>query len=165
MKITLYAVVILIVILSALSVWIRIAPIDPGRWNVDLTAPSLKIGDNWVGFCPAPGKAGPVNGAEALSHLDDIALATPRTRRLAGSPSAGEITWVTRSAVFGFPDFTTAQVLPDGTLCVVARQGIGRDDFGVNARRLGAWIRLLPGVTEPLPLDDASQLRARLHPG
>jgi hypothetical protein len=52
-----------------------------------------------------------VQGADraALARLDEIALATPRTTRLAGSPDEGRITWITRSALWGFPDYTTAQ--------------------------------------------------------
>jgi uncharacterized protein (DUF1499 family) len=86
--------------------------------------------------------------AEALSQLDAIAMATARTTRLSGSPDEGRITWITRSALWGFPDYTTAEAVPDATgsrLTVHARLRFGRSDLGVNAARLRDWLpRLNP---------------------
>ena len=48
--------------------------------------------------------------APDLAALDAVAMAWPRTERLAGGPEEGRITWVTRSALVGFPDYTTAAV-------------------------------------------------------
>ena len=75
-----------------------------------------------------------------------IATATPRTHRLAGSPEAGRITWITRSRLWGFPDYTTAQVTQTPTgprLDIHARLRFGRSDMGVNAARLHAWLAQL----------------------
>ena len=77
--------------------------------------------------------------AELLARLDAVALATPRTTRLAGSVEEGRITWVTRSAAWGFPDFTTAEAGADG-LAVEARSRFGQSDMGVNAARLTDWL-------------------------
>jgi len=137
--------------------YIRLAPSDPARWHV--MAPPA---DGSVGGEPAsagidavkevPGGAHAMltvpdaAPADVLARLDAIALATPRTRRLAGSPGDGMITWVTRSAVFGFPDYTTAAARADGavtTLTLHARQRFGRRDLGVNAARLRDWIARL----------------------
>ena len=77
-----------------------------------------------------------------LTRLDAIALATPRTNRLSGDPASGRITYITRTALWGFPDYTTAQTTPtpDGTrLDIHARLRFGRGDMGVNAARLTAW--------------------------
>ncbi len=76
--------------------------------------------------------------ADLLARLDAVALATPRTRRLAGSVEEGRITWETRSALWGFPDYTTAEVREDG-LYLQARLRFGREDMGVNAARLRDW--------------------------
>jgi len=83
----------------------------------------------------------PLDGADAsgmLARLDAIALATPRTRRLAGGVAEGSITWITRSALWGFPDYTTAEVQADG-LYIFARIRFGGGDGGVNAARLREW--------------------------
>jgi hypothetical protein len=91
-------------------------------------------------------RLGPEAGApsDLLARLDAVALATPRTTRLAGSVSEGRITWVTRSAVWGFPDYTTAEARADG-LYLQARLRFGREDMGVNAARLRDWLARLQG--------------------
>ena len=79
-----------------------------------------------------------------LSRLDQAALASPRTTRLAGTPQSGRITWVTRTALIGYPDYTTAEATqtPTGTrLDIYARQRFGGSDFGVNTARLQAWLK------------------------
>ena len=78
----------------------------------------------------------------------NIALATPRTR---GSQAArrGRITWITRSALMGFPDYTTVQVLPSNGAVAVCRMLCpcsvsASSDLGVNARAafwLGRLVR------------------------
>ncbi len=99
-------------------------------------------------------ESGIAPGVDPLRRLDAIALATPRTTRLAGSPESGMITWVTRSALWGFPDYTTAQAIPTsmvGQLIEInARQRFGKADLGVNAARLREWV----GHLEPLAYDD-----------
>ena len=48
------------------------------------------------------------------------------------------MTWITRSRLFGFPDYTTAEVRSDG-LYVWSRLRFGKGDMGVNAARLNGW--------------------------
>lgn len=128
--------------------WVRFAPSDPARWHV---APSTAA--------PGPGRfvvrpeggdgalpARPEAPQALLERLDAIALATPRTVRLAGTPAEGRITYVTRSRMIGFPDYTTVAATsgPEGTvLSVFARLRFGRDDLGVNRARVEAWIAAL----------------------
>lgn len=69
-------------------------------------------------------------------------MTTPRTLRLAGSVAEGRITWETRSLFWGFPDYATAEVRPDG-LYNYARLRFGSSDFGVNAARLQDWLSRL----------------------
>ena len=135
----------------AAAVWVRLAPSDPAVWH----APGAEAAQAGVAADGAV-RAGrgdarvalavPGGPDQVLARLDAIALATPRTRRLAGSPSEGRITWVTRSAVWGFPDYTTAsaRAVEGGTrLDLWARLRFGGADFGVNARRLQDWVALL----------------------
>lgn len=124
--------------------WIRLAPSDPARWNIDppAFAGQMAAGPEGVTTVPLGARARLVapddTPEQALARLDAIALATPRTTRLAGSPEAGRITWITRSLVFGFPDYTTATVTASG-IDLYARERFGRYDFGVNAARLRDW--------------------------
>ncbi|MFN6952423.1 MAG: DUF1499 domain-containing protein [Albidovulum sp.] len=116
--------------------YIRLAPSDPARWHVDPGTAEIDGEHRSVtldGVAPD----------DVLDRLDAIAVASPRTLRLAGSPQEGRITWITRSAFFGFPDYTTAAARQEGSatlLTVHARQRFGRYDLGVNAARLDAWL-------------------------
>lgn len=128
--------------------YIRLAPSDPARWHVDLGAGNLPAHTHV--FCIRPGTRydGQADPKDLLARLDAIALATPRTERLAGSPEEGRITWVTRSALIGFPDYTTAQAMDGQSFCVAGRQRYGSQDWGVNARRIGGWMQDLLGIEE-----------------
>ena len=48
----------------------------------------------------------------------------------------------------GFPDYTTAQVMPGPGLCVAGRLRFGSKDLGVNAARIGGWMQELLGLEE-----------------
>lgn len=141
----------LIALVLAAMAYVRLAPSDPARWHVALAADGGAAADCTAALrqgrgdaraaCLVPGPA-----AAVLARLDAIALATPRTTRLAGSAEAGRITWITRSALWGFPDYTTAQAVDlDGTtrLDIHARLRFGGSDLGVNAARLGDWLARL----------------------
>ena len=133
---------ILVLLLAAGQAWVRLAPSDITRWHTD----------------PARGVAGanshvakayfPIGQTGALAAFDRVAMAEPRTSRLAGSAEEGRITYVSRSRVWGFPDYTTVGTVPDGEgvwLVIYARARFGREDFGVNAARVGRWLSAIPG--------------------
>jgi uncharacterized protein (DUF1499 family) len=133
----------LLVALAGFALYVRLAPSDPARWHVAPVAEGA-LGELVTGENSASFRLGPEAGtpAELLAALDAVALASPRTTRLAGSVEEGRITWVTRSALWGLPDFTTAEVRSDG-LYVQARSRFGQRDMGVNALRLTDWLAKL----------------------
>ena len=91
-----------------LMAYIRLAPSDPALWNAALATDLTSDATVLVGEGSARvALAAPV---DALARLNAIALATPRSRLIAGSPGEGRMTWQIRSAFFGFPDYVTAQV-------------------------------------------------------
>ena len=66
----------------------------------------------------------------------------PRTHVLAGGPDVGLTTYVTRSALWGFPDYTT--IAQDGDAIVIrAHLRFGQSDMGVNAARVRSWVAAL----------------------
>lgn len=73
--------------------------------------------------------------AQDFAALDVEIRALPRTEVLAGTVDEGRVTYVTRSAVLGFPDYTTIEQR-DGQIAAYARLRFGHYDFGVNAQRL-----------------------------
>lgn len=131
---------ILAIMVVAVLAYIRLAPSDLARWHVQ--ASGSDIGDH-------PRADGRVwrqeivgNGRDQLRDLDRIILDTPRTTRLTGSVDAGQVTYVTRSAVMGFPDYTTVGVYGDNPryLEIYGRLRFGRSDLGVNAKRIEGWL-------------------------
>ena len=140
---------LLVIAVAAPALWVRLAPSDPARWHRDPAAAQAGTqgrrtarptgGDQPVPIFPGPPE-------RLLSALDRIAMADPRTRRLAGSVEEGRITYVTRSRLWGFPDYTTVgvQKVEGGTAPVIlARQRFGRSDFGVNRARVRRWLAAL----------------------
>lgn len=131
----------LLVVLVGFAAYVRLAPSDPARWNVDPSRfYAWDDGGGWNEVVPqTDGAVLRIPAADGLlARLDAVALATPRTVRLAGSVADGRITWITRSGLWGFPDYTTAQSLPDGVY-IHARSRFGQSDLGVNAARLQDW--------------------------
>jgi uncharacterized protein (DUF1499 family) len=133
-----------LVALAAFALYVRLAPSDPARWHVAPVAegkPGVVVvaGLNRATLRLAPDRGTP---AVLLARLDAVALATPRTMRLAGSVAEGRITWVTRSALWGFPDYTTAEASAAGVV-IEARSRFGTGDMGLNAARLRDWLSRL----------------------
>src|SRR6056297_2625384 len=124
---------ILVLLFLAGTAYVRLAPTDPALWHVDPAAAETGAGRFVVR--PQGGDiAGPVlpmPPAEALAAIDAVARATPRTRLLAGSPEEGRVTYVTRSALWGFPDYTTVEAVPaegGAALVIYARLRFGESD-------------------------------------
>ena len=124
--------IVLALVLGGLA-YIRLAPSDPARWHV---APEGAPDADEQGGVLRAVETGP----DGLERLDAVARAAPRTQVLAGSVADGMVTYVTRTRLVGFPDYTTAQQDGD-TLRVYGRLRFGRSDFGVNRERVETWLR------------------------
>lgn len=149
MRLRRVAVWIAFVALVAIAGFVRLAPVDPARWHVDLRGlaaelASLAPGEIRVGRNSAAVRLRglPDSSAPDLAALDAVALAHPRTRRIAGSVEDRHITWESRSLIWGFPDYITAQLV-EGDLVILARSRFGDGDWGVNAARLRGWLSQL----------------------
>lgn len=126
-----WAFVALLAAIAALALFIRLAPSDPARWHVAVVGEDADFAGGLRRVLP--GQAGD------LAALDAIIRATPRTRIIAGSVAAGHVTYVTRSALWGFPDYVTLQTRGDD-LAIWSRLRFGSSDLGVNAARLSGWL-------------------------
>lgn len=133
------SVLLILVLVAGIAIYIRVAGDDVARWHVQ-PEPALAV-PIAAGVVEIPRGAvlRIAGGAGGLVRLATVAAQTPRTTLLAGSVDRGRMTWVTRSALWSFPDYTTAQILPDGSVAVWARQRYGKGDHGVNAARLRIW--------------------------
>ena len=113
--------------------WIRFAPIYKDSWHVTTRAERDKaFMGGVIRFLPAAGTA-------EFSQLVAVIDQAPRTKHIAGGEKEGMFTYVTRTKVFGFPDFTTIW-LSDTGLHIYARVRFGRIDFGVNKARIVDWL-------------------------
>lgn len=123
---------VLVFAVLLLMAYVRIAPLDAGRWHVPVEAASS---EDRVG-----GAVRVIDGDEAkLRALDGAARNLKRTHVLAGSVAEGRITYVTRSLFFGFPDLTTIELV-GGQIRMFARLRFGTSDMGVNRNRLEGLI-------------------------
>ncbi len=123
---------VLVVFVAAGLAWVRLAPDDVARWH---QLPEMIQDRDMEGgvMRVAPGE---------LADLDQIALSEPRTQVLAGSVEDAMVTYVTRSKVFGFPDYTTVAQRGED-LAVHARLRYGKSDMGVNNARVDRWLARL----------------------
>lgn len=157
LKILLGLVAVVLLATLGAAVAIRLAPLDAESYAGDPLA-MARTGSNAALVAPTealqPG-AGPVDiespvyaaaPAELMLAFDAMALAQPRTERALGDPADGQATYVQRSALLGFPDVITVRALPapDGaTLAMASRSRYGSYDWGVNLKRLSAWLEAL----------------------
>lgn len=126
---------VVVICVAAGMAYIRLAPSDPARWHV---VPEVTGDADLEG-----GVTRLISGDEAtLARLHAIITDTPRTQVLAGDPATGMITYVTRSKVFGFPDYATVR-LRDGAIAIRSRLRFGRSDLGVNKARVDGWLETL----------------------
>lgn len=125
-------IVVLVLALIALAVYVRLAPSHAEDWHG--LPNGLESGDG-------PGRAVRVvsDEGDTLERLDTIIRDTPRTAVLAGSVEEGMITYITRSALWGFPDYTTVARRGE-QIVLYGRLRFGKSDMGVNAKRLDGWL-------------------------
>lgn len=126
---------IIAAVFLAVFAYVRLAPSDPAVWHIEpRVTEDRDYSNKSVRLVPA--------GVDALRRIDTIIAAEPRTYVLAGSVQQGMITYVTRSRMMGFPDYTT--IMQEGeNLLIFARSRFGRRDFGVNRERIERWIGAL----------------------
>jgi len=76
-----------------------------------------------------------------------VALAEPRTTLLAEDRKARQLSLVQKSKTFRFPDFITAEAVPQAggetALAIYSRAKYGIRDFGVNRARIERWLAAL----------------------
>lgn len=147
-----FGLAIVAVILSG-ALWVRFAPLRPEHWHLVPTAEASTGRPNEARLLP--GEGAPVYDlppAELAARLDALALAEPRTERLAGHPEEGFVTYVQRTPFWRFPDVVSLRVLPHGegaTLAIWSRARYGYSDWGVNAARLARWLEALKPFQKP----------------
>jgi uncharacterized protein (DUF1499 family) len=120
------------------------ALVRPGTPNTALAAPA--------GFRPEPDivtRRYAVPPQQLYAAVRRIALAQPRTYAHVAYDDRLQAHFVARSAVFNFPDLIAVQVTPESGLILWSRSVYGEGDFGVNRKRLQAWLAALDAALPP----------------
>ena len=133
------------------AAFVRLAPSDAARWHVE----PLSVADPGSqgaylvrpegGHIESPVFAMPPEAL--LAAFDAVAMDAPRVTRLAGSVAEGHVTYVARSALWGFPDYISVRTVPaegGAQLAVFSRLRFGGSDMGVNRARIEEWMAALP---------------------
>lgn len=157
------SIALLLVLLAAgLMLYVRFAPLDAASWHVDpVTASTPETPNSFRVLAPGstPGPAEmvspvyPVPPSELMQAFDRMALAQPRTRRLAGAPDGTvHVTYVQRTALVAYPDYISVRAVAVGegqsALVILSRSRFGKSDLGVNRARIVQWLGALelPGT-------------------
>jgi len=138
------ALLLLIVVLSG-AVFVRFRPLDPSVLHADpTTVEAPDVGHVLLRDDTAPVVA--LGKAELAQKLETVILATPRTTLLAGDLAGEHASYMTRTALWAFPDVASVKLIEvDGgtQIVVLSRQVYGKVDFGVNADRVNGWLAAL----------------------
>ena len=152
-----WVVLALIVLVAAAMIYVRVAPLDAASWHVDpVTAPTPETPNSFrvlaPGATPGPEEmVSPVFAvppAQLMQAFDSMALAQPRTERLAGMPDGQDfVTYVQRTALVAYPDYISVRAVPAGdgqsALVILSRSRFGKSDLGVNRARTIQWLEVL----------------------
>ena len=115
------------------------AVVRPSSPNTALAAPA--------GSTPPPDIITPhykITKQDLFALVQDVASAQPRTYQAALYPDQLQVHYVSRSAVFNFPDLIMVQVQQEGPegsgLIMYSRSVYGQSDLGVNRKRVETWL-------------------------
>lgn len=134
----------ILALLAVALVALRFYPIDTVVYHVDPADPETRRSEVRLIGLDAPRYAATAD--ELLVAFARIARADFGTRLVQGSADEGMMTFVSRSRVFGFRDFTTVKAVDEvagAKLAIWARPRHNVYDWGVNAKRLDRWLAKL----------------------
>ncbi|MEM5519138.1 DUF1499 domain-containing protein [Sulfitobacter sp. AS59] len=124
---------VVVLVFVGLQAYIRFAPSDAANWTVDANADAPGTYPKGGGFKVVAKVDGDADAL--LGAFDTAMMAQPRTQKL--GQAGGQQIYVTRSLLWGFPDYTTAALSGDRSRATFySRLRFGKSDMGVNAKRL-----------------------------
>lgn len=144
-------VLLLVVLLlaSGLMGYVWFAPSDPARWHEDPrlvarpTTPNFHL-QRLVGGDAMPPMV-QINAQDLAARVDRVAKADG-AKLIGGSVASGHMTYLTRSPMLGFPDYTSVLIesAGDGAMVLAfARARFGYSDMGANRNRTERWMKAL----------------------
>lgn len=158
MRLLLIIAAVVAVGILVLAIAIRTVKHD-ARWHVDPLIEPSPSSPNVYRIGPESSSAevdavAPIYGvgADDLSRVfDSMVRGRPRTDIVEGSAAEGWVTYVQRTALFGFPDYISVRFIeldqvggePRSTLSIMSRSRFGQSDLGVNEKRVNGWLDAL----------------------
>lgn len=137
------------VLVLGVMAWIRLAPSDPARWHEDPRLVARPSSPNFHLIRMAGGDEMPrvfqMTPEVLAARVDEVAR-TDGAELIAGSLAAGHMTYLSRTPLMGYPDYTSILIEPAGEgamLLAFARSRFGHSDLGVNRARITRWIEAL----------------------
>lgn len=156
MRLVLIVLGVLAAVVVIAAVMIRRLDHDAGVWHVDpLSAPAPSTPNSYR-VVPADSEIDADGVAPVFeTSTQDLAAAFDRIAResgnvdvVGGAPESGVVTYVQTSALFAFPDYISVKFIEidanTSTLAVFSRSRLGKNDLGVNKKRVTAWLDQLP---------------------
>lgn len=149
--------ILLVIATAGVAIGLRMLAHDAAAWHVDPATAERPGRDNDFLIAPegttaAPpdviAQTRPVSPRDLLFQFDAIARNATRTQVVGGSVEDGWITYVQRSALFGFPDYVSVRAVPVGEeagLIIWSRSRFGYSDMGVNRARVEDWLSRMGG--------------------
>ena len=126
---------IIVAVFVGLQAYVRLAPAQAADWTVSESPDAPGDYPSAGGFRAVRLVDG--DGSDVARKFDKAMLALPRTHKL--GQAQGQTVYVTRSLLWGFPDFTTIATEDAGSqtrVVVYGRLRFGQSDMGVNRKRL-----------------------------
>ena len=140
----------LFVVILGLGAYVRLSPINEAQFHKDPATKTPPSASGHVLVAPNGDIDSPrfdMNADDLAAKLEAIILDTPRTTHLAGDLSETYASYVTRSALWGFPDIASVRIVADGPdaseVIIWSRLRFGAADMGVNAARVEGWLSQL----------------------
>ncbi|WFE73479.1 DUF1499 domain-containing protein [Roseinatronobacter sp. S2] len=140
---------ILLLLAAGLMGYVWLAPSDPARWHEDPRLVARPSSPNFYLQRMVGGDAMPpvlqISAQDLAARMDRVATADG-AKLIGGSVASGHMTYLTRSPVMGFPDYTSILIEPAGDGAMVlafARARFGRSDMGANRARTKRWMKAL----------------------
>lgn len=82
--------------------------------------------------------------SDLIKSWENMINNQPRTQLIISDTNKHQRIYIQRSAIFRFPDYITVQFIPlddqNSTIIVYSASKYGHYDFGVNKKRVNAWI-------------------------
>ena len=134
---------ILAIALALLLGWIRFSPTDVDDWHLD-PGDTEDPGQSGLRLIGREAPRFPGDPDTVLTEVMSIAKAEPRTRVLDGSVEEGMITFVHRTRLMGYRDYTTLKAVAEGDMTKLSLAARSRysfaHDWGTNSARMDRWL-------------------------